>query len=275
VIQSWLQFRRVYGLRADLEWVLTVARDPTASVLFEVPLLPFELDQVARANSTAQSLVSPARAYGNQFPEEFAGAWIEGSVVVLALTDRLEAHRTAVAALFGDKVVARQARYTLRELKALAGAVASESQWFPTVGADLVDADVNELLNAVEVQYRAPSTAVEPVIRAMFGDAGWIHLTYAGPGPWTGPVGDLELTVVDRDGHPVHVECLLRTLDPRVAGEHLPQDVPDGKCRDTDLPAVKWLVDVTYTHDGDETTITKELVVPPAGVARSTLVIDP
>ncbi|MEW5990658.1 MAG: hypothetical protein AB1736_04830 [Chloroflexota bacterium] len=273
-LESWLQFRRVYGLRTDLEWVLEVASDPKASVLFEVPLLPFELDQVANANSTAQRLVSPARGYGTQFPDEFAGAWIEGSMVVLAFTDELDVHRIAVAALFGQKINVRQARYTLRELEALAATVKSNSQWFQTVGADLVSADVNELLNAVEVQYRAPDTAVEPVIRARFRDAGWMYLTYAGPGPWTGPVGDLELTVVDRDGQPVEVECLLRTLDPRVAGEHLPQVVPDGRCGDTDLPAVEWLVDVTYTRDDVETTITTKLVVPPGGVARSTLAID-
>jgi hypothetical protein len=275
-LQSWIRFRLVYGLRADVPWLLAVASDPTASSdPYAVPLLPFELDQVGNAISTAQGLASVARGYGNQFPEEFAGAWLELPVVVLGFTVRLPEHRADVEALFGDKVIVREARYALPELQGFLTTVEADRTWFPTIGAEYVGIGIDEMANVVEVQYRAPSKGVEAVIRERFGTPDWMRLTWEGPLPWTGPLGDLELTVVDGDGRPVAIECFLYTRDPRVSGEHLPREVPDGRCFDKGLAAVEWLVDITYMHQGHATTITKTFSVPPDGVVRLTVVVEP
>lgn len=274
-LQSWISFRLVYGLRSDLEWVVAVANNPAASdEIFDVPLLPDELARVGEAISSAQNLVSVARGYGNQSPDEFAGAWIELPTVVLAFSDRIGEHREEIAALFGDRVVARLVRYSLRDLQTFAGRVGAERAWFPTVGVEFIQADIEEQFNVVEFSYRAPNAGVAALIRERLGQPDWLRLDYWGPGHWTGPVGDLELTVVDHDGQPVAIECLLRTLDPRVTTENAPREIQDGRCFDKALPAVEWTAEITYVDDGASTTISRTFVVPAGGVVRLEVVIN-
>jgi hypothetical protein len=273
-IQAWTDFRRVYGLNTDLTWVVAVAGNPAAVRDLDVPLLQFESDHVAMVNANVQELVSTARGYGNRYPGEFAGAWIEGGQVIVAFTTNLPTHAAEANALFGARVLVRDARYSLAELADFVGTVEDEASWFATAGAELVDATADELLNAVRVQYRAPSQAVEPVIRARFADAAWLMLEYGGTGPWTGARGGIELTIVDETGAPVAVECLFRTVDPGVPGEPSPQDGSDGTCGYEQLPAVVWLVDITFDRDGQPATISKRYAIAADGVVRSTVVVD-
>lgn len=274
-VAAWMLFRSVYGLRADAEWAVAVANDPrSVGAELGVPLLPSELEQVAAANSSAQRLSSIARSYGNRFPKAFGGSWLEGPVVVLAFDDDLELHRAEVTALFGNKVDVRSARYSLAELHTFLAAVNEQGDWFSTIGAELHGADVNEPANTVEVHYLGPGEGIAPLISARFAPSSWLTPVYDGPLPWTGPVGNLELTVVDSRGRPIAVECLLYTTDPRVRHEDL-RDFPDGKCVFQSIPAVEWSVEVTYDMGGEEKTVTKNLVVPAGGTVRSKLTVSP
>jgi hypothetical protein len=274
-LDAWVLFRKVYGLRADPAWALAVSEDPRAvGAELGVPLLPAELELVAAANSSAQRLAATARTYGNRFLKDFAGSWIEGPLVVLAFTDDVELHQSEATALFGQRVVVRPARYSRAELNAFVEAVNDQRDWFLTIGAELHGTDVNEPTNSVDVHYLGPDQTVETLIRARFAESDWLHSVYDGPLPWTGPVGDLALTVVDPKGRPVSVECLLYTLDPRVRHEDI-RNFRDGKCVFPSIPAVEWLVDVTFDAAGQNKTVTKKLVVPADGIVRSTLTVSP
>ena len=124
------------------------------------------------------------------------------------------------------------------------------------------------------MHYLGPDQTIETLIRARFAESDWLHPVYDGPLPWTGPVGDLALTVVDLTGRPVSVECLLYTLDPRVRYEDI-RNFRDGKCVFRSIPAVEWLVDVTFDAAGQNKTVTTKLVVPADGIVRSTLTVSP
>lgn len=271
-LQSWIRFRLVYGLRADVEWALAVANDPTASSeIFGVPLLPSELEQVGEAIVSAQGLVSIARGYADDFPE-FAGTWLELPRVVLAFSDRVPEHRVEVDALFGDKAIVREVQFSLVQLQLFIKTMGADRAWFSSVGAEVVDFGIDEALNSVQVHLRSTDPAIEGSARERFGDTGWMQFTYDGPGPWKGAVGDLEVTVVDTDGQPAAVECLLGTVDPRVQDEKF-SFAADGKCFYRDLAAVKWSLRVDYDgQPGGEPVIT-DFLVPPDGVERATVVV--
>jgi hypothetical protein len=130
--------------------------------------------------------------------------------------------------------------------------------------------------NVVLVLYTAPDRSVESHIRARFGNPGWIDFEYDGPGPWMGPRGDIELTVVDRDGRPFpSFECVFTSLDPRVLHEWPPRHGSDGKCFERALEAVQWRVDITYERDGEQVTVSREVTVSANGVAQVNVVIEP
>jgi hypothetical protein len=187
----------------------------------------------------------------------------------------LPEHRAAIQALFGPNVVVRQVQFTLRELNIWAADVGEQSAWFETIGAHLVEADAEQTLNRVEVSYRGPDQAVEALILARFGNPPWIEFDYRGPGQWTGPRGDIELTVVDAAGRPAVYECLFSSLDPRVEREFLPRDIFDGECFQRGLASVLWRVDITYDRGTERVTVSREVSVPPNGVARLTVELQP
>lgn len=259
-IEDWIRFRLIYGLRADADWVIRVASDPTAtSEPFDVPLLPSELDAVHAANVSAQSLTPAVRRYAAEFPE-FAGLWLELPRVVVAFTGRIPEHESEAEVLFGDQVVVRAARYTLTELRGFADAVEAERDWLSTVGVTVIDIGLDEMANAVNLQFRSGTQAAEAVIRERFGQPDWLRLDWAGPPRWTGPYGDIELRVIDGEGRPVPVTIVFRALDPRV-GEYGPAEEEDGIFIDKGIAAVDWVVDITYVDSGEAKTITREFTV--------------
>ena len=274
-LAAWIEFRHAYGLRTDVDWVLQVAEAPDA-VEITVPLLPFEADQVKAVNRAAEDLAVSVRDYGNQFPEEFAGVVREGPIVVLLVSDRVDAHQAAVQATFGEGVGirARQVAYSRLELTQFAEMTRRTRAWFGAIGAELVDVAVDEGSNQVVAAYRA-NVPVEPEIHEHFRYPVWLQLRDDGEIPWEGPLGDLEVRVVDRAGLPVPVECVLRTLDRRVPNEHEPAVAPDGKCAHEDVPAAEWLVDLTFGPEGARTTVTATVAVPADGLGESVVVVDP
>jgi hypothetical protein len=158
-------------------------------------------------------------------------------------------------------------RFSLRQLYSWVLDVARKEAWFKTVGVDLVEVDAEQTLNAVEVSYRGDQ-ATESQILARFGNPDWMQFDYRGPGPWTGPVGDVELKVFDANGRPAAYECLFTSLDPRFSSESPPREIFDGKCFQQALPAIRWRVDITYERDGQRHTVSREFSVPDSGIAR-------
>jgi hypothetical protein len=180
-LQAWIRFRLTFGLRADIEWVRTVASDPAASSgVFDVPLLSSEFQQVLDASSAADSLLPIVQRHA-QYSPEFAGAWIELPRVALAFTDHLPEHRAEVEALFDDRVVVHGARYTIRELNAYIAELEADGEWFATNGIEHVHPSLAKALNEVRLRLPWPDPATEARIRERFKDTGWMAFTYDGP----------------------------------------------------------------------------------------------
>jgi hypothetical protein len=271
-VQSWIRFRGIYGLQADAEWAVAVARNPAASDDFGVPLLPSEAQQVVDAASSAERLLPSAERYAATF-SGFAGAWLDLPHVVIAFTGPTTDRRTEAAALFGSQVEVREVQYTLGELEAFFASVQSDTDWFPSIGEELVDTSLDLAANRVSLHLRSPDPAAEMLIAERFHDSGWMAFTYDGPAPWTGPRGDLEVTVVEAGGHPAAVDCLIGSTDPRVQQEQF-GFVDDGRCFYEDLPAVKWTLRIDYDGENEAQTVFRDFVVKPNDVQRATVVVS-
>ena len=260
-IARWVAFRETYGLPSSPDWVSRVARDPTSTSDFDVPLLPTEIDIVARQNRAAQDLMPAVIAYGERF-HDYGGARIEGTKAVILFSDGLEEHQQTLDRLFGSgRIEVRRAPYSIADLEEKGASIVAERDWFTWIGVELVDADPDELTNTVELRYIAPNRSAEPAILDHFGHADWLSVHWEGPPPWTGPWGRLVVKVVDSAGRrlpaeanphctPTPVESSVR-YDPGVATG---TDVT-GTCIFDRIPAVRvryrGLVHGLARHDED------------------------
>jgi hypothetical protein len=272
-IAFWMEFRRVYDLERDRAWILNVARDNKATDdAFGVPMLAFERAEVAKSNASAQNLIPAANRFAADVPE-FAGLWLENPMLILAFTDDLSAREGDVRRLFGPMVDVRVARYSLRELRAFAQRLRADDEWFKALDVDVIDISLNETANAVNLYYQAPTTSVEALVRERYGDPDWLVQEWAGAPQWTGPWGDLELTVVHPDGRPVEGKFVLRPLDPGGTAFG-PAFLVDGKFADGGIAAFDWLVEINYVVDGVSRQVNRAFTVPADDVVKVHVVVD-
>jgi hypothetical protein len=206
-LNAWVSFRLVYGLRADVEWVVAVASDPNAVTDFGPPLLSHEVQQVLDAQAGASALLPLARRYAGRYQADFVGIWIEGPVVVLGFADHVAERRAEVASLFGDKVAVREVRYSRSELQGFLDAVDRERgpnadacdtisddnplvtaqcdvdgiDWFETIGVEVSGVYIDEVANQVEIRYHALTKAVETAMRLHLGAGDWLRFYWHGP----------------------------------------------------------------------------------------------
>lgn len=271
-VAEWIRFRQAYGLRADRAWVLEVARNPAAVSELPVPLLPGEIDIVAQLDLKISELIPALQAYGVNFPNEYAGAFIDGTAAVLQFTEYRAEHQASVDALFGDsvRIEVRDVAYSLGKLATLASQVDVDRDWFPTVGAELYETDVSVQSNSVRVRYQAKDESSEPAIREHFGQPNWMSLRWYGPLAWTGPLGDLRVIVVDRSGRPVVATCTPDSVELGVSANFLPHGSgADGICEFKGLPATTYEVRVMFQNRRDERIDLKTLTSIPANGTRT------
>jgi hypothetical protein len=168
-VLEWQRFRAAFGLRSDEAWIQTVAMDPGSANELDIPLLPWELDQVVARNLAVADLVWPLEKYGRLHADSFAGAFIDGPVAVVAFSGDIDARRAAVMTLLGGDapVEIRQVRYSLVELEAFAAQVTSRSDALATAGVRLIRAEPDVQSNAVELIYRGDDDVEARVVRAV------------------------------------------------------------------------------------------------------------
>ncbi|HET7182190.1 MAG TPA: hypothetical protein VFI15_08175 [Candidatus Limnocylindrales bacterium] len=273
-LESWIRFRRVYGLRADAQFVAAMAENPAASRdPYHVPLLPDEVDAVAKADTSAQTLLPIAVAYADDFPG-FAGAWLELPRVVLAFTENTDERRGEAAGIFQDRVIVRGARFSLDDLQASVRAIQVDRAWFETVGAHLVDVGVDPMHNAVNVHIRFPDAETEEAARNRYGDTGWMSFTYDGPPPWHGAFGSLDVAIVDPAGKPAVGDCVVGSVDPRVQEERTSYGAA-GRCTFEELASVTWSLRIDYDIDGEQHAVFRDYAIPADGVIRDTVTLAP
>lgn len=184
-IAEAIELREQHGLRADEAWVRAVADDPDALVpeQYGIPFMPDELADLM-SRRWPNSLIVQLRAYGEEFPDDFATAYInqKASGAVVEFKANLERHRAALAALPLDGLVeVRQATWSLKDLEGFLEEVKSEQAWIEPTGARWVDPVVYELDNVVVIRYEGPR-GLENVIEAHFGSPSWLQARWEGPG---------------------------------------------------------------------------------------------
>lgn len=282
-IEEAVRFRREFGLPSDRAWVEQVAADPASAEGLEVygiPLLPAEVADLLERIGNQRDITPIIMRYGATQPDTWAGMYIDqaaGGAVVAQFTRDLERHERQLRALLpaGARFEVREVRWTRAELDRFAGEIIAEQDWFTTLGLEFYAAEVEEEANLVRVRYRGVRDEREGVIAAHFGAPDWLLLV-ATPPPWTGPTGDLTIQIVDRDGKPAAMTCLIGTADPGVpSGGDAMGSGEDGICQWDDLPAVRFHITITASTDGDEDIIVDDRIhlVPP-GPSILRIVVD-
>jgi hypothetical protein len=198
-----VQFRTSFGLRADLEFIRAVAKNPAASNEFGVPLLPAEVAEINRRGANADRVGPIVRAYAAEHPAAFGGMWIDqehGGLVTVAFTEDADLHgRELATRLAGVGVVAiRSARYSERELRALQDRVVAEDAWFKTIPAQLRGVGLDVTKNAVEIDISTANLRITELIVARFGiPADAIVVNSDGTGVALEPWGTIRGKIVD------------------------------------------------------------------------------
>ena len=159
--------REQYSLRADIDWIRHVSSDPAALVPEEygIPLMPDELGDLM-SRRWPNTLIVQLREYGEQFPDDFATAFIneKASGAIVRFKANLDRHRAGLAALPRDgPVLIEQADWSLKELIDFLGQVKAEQSWIESTGAKWVDPVVYELENRVVIRFEGP-VGLEPTI---------------------------------------------------------------------------------------------------------------
>lgn len=222
------------GLRADDLWISLVSADPSSregTVVFGVPLLPWEFKQLVARTTTAVDAGAIVIEYGLTVPDDWHGSYIDqgrGGIVVAEVFRNADRHRMALARLLPPA-----ARWEVREVDqqtldqiAFIERVKADRAWFRTINAELLDVVTNPMDGGiVELTYLAERRDLDAQIREHFGAPEWLRVERAGAPPWTGPVGDLVILAVDTNGRPVSgLLCSLGAGTGLVTG-------PDGICR--------------------------------------------
>lgn len=175
--QDALRFRTEFGLRADLDYITEVARDPTATFGFGVALLPVEVDDLLRRQATAEAAAPLLDAYGEEHPDEFAG-WYqdqahEGALVVL-FTGHLEDHLRGLWQTLQGRtppilVQVKGARSTLAMLAALQTRIEHDTSAWADRGIKIVFVATRVSLNVVELSVLAPAPTAEEQLADVYG----------------------------------------------------------------------------------------------------------
>jgi hypothetical protein len=179
-----MEFREQYGLRADEDWIRSVAKDPTSRTLerYGVPLLPAEVADL-QSRRWPNTLITQLREYGLQFPEDFATAYInqKASGAIIEFKENLDFHRAALAALPLDgPILVQQAEFSIKDLREGLAKVEAERAWIEATGAKYVQPTIYELENRVVIVYDG-GRGLAPIITNHFGNPGWLETRREGP----------------------------------------------------------------------------------------------
>lgn len=277
-VERWMKFRNSFGLRADRQWMLDVARDPSAWSELQIPLLPLEIAMVTQRAAAAVDTVRALEAYGSAFPDEYGGAYLDDGTAVLLMTAGVPQHTAAIARLLpGRRIEVRPVEYALTELNERAEQVRTASAWLRmTAKTEIVKVLTDEVANRVLLLYRATDESVEPAIREHFEDARWLSLDRVGAPAWSGPVGALRPRLLDRNGRPIAGECFLQPLEEGVSFDVLPREIDGRGICDFGqrVPASRYRLEITYDEGRESRRFITEIRVVGGATMEEVIVID-
>jgi len=205
------EFRALYGLRRDPDYIWAVAENPASAVGVRecgVPLMPAEvLELKARASNTAQ-VFSVVETYGERHPNDWAGIFVDNAgsgAVVAQFSGNVADHAAAIRALVGPaaRVEVRGVRWSSAALSRAADSIRADEAWFRTIDASLAWAEVSEIENRVDVSISSTNPDAVALTVDHFAGDGWLHAVSDGIGDWQGGVGRLVVRLLDAAGRPV------------------------------------------------------------------------
>ena len=198
--------RRVFGLRADEDWVRQVAADPTARIfLLDFPMTPEEERELESRTTDFEQTAQAVQEYGDQHPATFGGVWVDqaGQTVVAAWTQDAELQRIAILASMGRfaPVEARTVRYAVRDLAELQGRIDGDMDWLRTIPAVFLGSGQMIMDNRVELWVSSAAPDAEARIMEHFGvGADMLKVTSDGTGIALQERGTVNVHVVDAKG---------------------------------------------------------------------------
>lgn len=238
-----------------------------------VPLLPSEMDALGEAISSAADVVPVLQTYGEGHPDSYAGVLVDGSQAVLLMKGNPVAHRDALSKILplNAPYEVRSAAWSALELESFASTVEAEADWFQSIGAEFVAADVGAA--GVRIRYLAPNDRINPLIQSHFGDQSWMLIEWSGPLPWKGRRGTLVVKVVDESRKPVAgATCETTPVDPTVDADmgvaFITSD--EGTCTIAGLPAVAY--DVRIVDNRGNPVATARVVITDVATNRLNLI---
>ena len=273
------RFREGFGLRADDDWILAVTENPASRAgteRYSIPLLPFEVNDL-QARISASSGIGPIILdYAATVPDDWYGSHIDQQrrgIVVAEFRQNADQHRAILSRVLpatGWEV--RQISQHTIDLEAFVTRVKADRAWFATIDAELLDVFASPLDGGVvEISYVAQRRDLDSTIVDHYGAPTWLVLDaqYQSP-PWTGPVGDLVINVVDPKGRPV------ADLTCSIGGSSVYATDQNGACRIRDLAAVEYRVEIWGGIEEARTVVGLGTVtVLPGGPTMVTIVVTP
>ncbi|MBA2719839.1 MAG: hypothetical protein H0U52_11460 [Chloroflexi bacterium] len=250
-----IAFRRSVGMLADEGWVRSLQMNPVAEERNGIRMSGPEASEFDRRIHTQLDVAPAVQAYGEQHPDEWAGAWIDpiAGGVNVRFTGHLEEHRQAILALFGPGVATIQvheARWTTAQLDAFNATIWTPAnlRWIKDLDAQVLGGGARVVENDVTltVAIPAPDDRVAARIVKRLDGADWLSVEVKVNPSLALPFGALSVKVVDAEGrHVVGVTC---ELVPDVAGAGGDDTVRDsdesGTCRWERLHATSYAIDI-------------------------------
>ena len=278
--------RRLFGLRADVDWVEQVAADPRATMdPLDFLMLPEEAAEFYQHQADFEAVGQAVQAYGEAHASEFGGVWIdqERHTVVSAWTANAELHRIAILAALGKAgpLEVRVVRYSEAELRALQDRLSADLDWFAGIDAMMTSTSVDVMTNRAELSISSANPQATALIFQRYGVApDKLRVISDGTGILLQPRGTVHGRVVLPDGKaPGRNDWMLNWVPDRPGGdcgEMVGYGVePDGAF---ELPCAPggWTIAVQApVNDGWLDIGTSHVLVPAGGDVDLAITVDP
>jgi hypothetical protein len=227
-VEQAVTFRRTFGLRFDLPFVIASLTDPAASNLdFGLPVYPDEAIKLQADLDEQNELIPIVVGYASRHPDESGGVYIDRDqhvgMVTSLWTDHLPEHAAALATLLDGRVtLVLKVRYSEAELRALEETVFADMDWMEAIPARMQSLGVGTIENAIMMDVSSAEPTAIQQIADHYGLGDKLVVTSDGTGVVFIPYGIVKGKIRTADGKiPKSVNELMlgHDYDPAIPGQ--------------------------------------------------------
>jgi hypothetical protein len=227
-VEQAVTFRRTFGLRFDLPFVIASLTDPNASNLdYGLPVYPDEAIKLQADLDEQNELIPIVVGYAQAHSDESGGVYIDrdkhNGMVTSLWTDHLPEHAAALAKLLDGRVtLVLKVRYSEAELRALADKVFEDRDWMEAIPARMQSIGAGTIENAVLMDVSSAEPTAVQQIEDHYGLGDKLVVTSDGTGEVFIPYGTVKGKIRTADGKiPKSVDELFLgyDYDPAIPGE--------------------------------------------------------